>query len=119
MSEDDWNCRGGPGPAGTWRARGRGPLRRVTRRFQGVAGFGCMSAARTPRRARRPRGGGRYPGTAAWYSVNWLACSEKAWPTIGPWTEPVRIHIDLVLANNGDLADSVDGGRAGHAYRED
>ncbi len=37
--------------------------------------------------------GSRYPGTAAWYSVSWLACSMKAWPTIGPLTEPVRIHI--------------------------
>ena len=55
--------------------------------------LGILGAAMTPRRARRPCGGRRYPGTAAWYRVNWLPCSAKAWPTIGPSTEPVRIHI--------------------------
>ena len=43
---------------------------------------------------RDERGGrSRYPGTAPWYRVIWLPCSTKAWPTIGPSTEPVRIHI--------------------------
>lgn len=57
----------------------------------GLRAIPCyLGTARTPRGAKRPRGGSRYPGTAAWYSVNWLACSEKAWPTIGPLTEPVR-----------------------------
>src|SRR5689334_24828284 len=58
-----------------------------------IPGWVSLGAARTPRRASRPRGGSRYPGTAAWYSVNWLACSMKAWPTIGPSTESVWIHI--------------------------
>ena len=47
---------------------------------------------------RRDERGGRAAAVAtrelhAWYRVNWLACSMKAWPTIGPSTEPVRIHI--------------------------
>jgi len=58
-----------------------------------IPGWVSLGTARTSRRARRPRCGSRYPGTAAWYSVNWLACSMKAWPTIGPSTESVWIHI--------------------------
>ena len=66
------------------------PWNEVQPRFSPPATTECSEDAATSEAA---RGGSRYPETAAWYSVNWLACSMKAWPTIGPSTEPVRIHI--------------------------
>ena len=37
-----------------------------------------LGAARTPRRARRPRGGSRYPGTAAWYMCELVALLHES-----------------------------------------